>query len=1061
MAQVELVWGWAQWLIHTWFPPPIPTTEVVRVLDEGLSVWQPLAMQWDVTVGAPWAPRPFPEWIETDGPIVPVALMWADWSGEATLTVTPPRFLTQRSAGREQCRLEPPERTNASYCRFQATECVCVAGHYLHQDDCLPCAEGTFKPDWDTHNNSASCVACPPGWTSPPGSTRCYPCPVGTATHDDAFCTPCPAHAVAPVEGMARCVCGAGYFYHHHQAPGNTTRCVGCPQGFYKPEAGDGLCFACDVGSTPRVAEAATVCDLCVPGTARNRTRCAPCAPGWYASHYDAAACVPCPVGTHGRWGGLSACTPCGIGRYAEAGGAVECALCAVGTYALGLGESACTACAPGTIAPYEGVGRCAPCDEGQIQPRAGASACTPCPEWMVPDVGGALCHCAAGTAPDVTQTRCVPCALGKFKAEPGPAACALCDVYATTADAGQTACTQCRPGAVRHNETCRPCAPGTFFLVASQADDAVCVPCATGTVGLGWNAPCSACPPDTYAGAAGASVCTPCPLYSVAPDGGASACDCRQGRMVADGGGGGEPLCQCAAGAAPDIEQTLCVPCALGKFKAEPGPAPCALCDVYATTADDGQTACTQCRPGAVRHNETCRPCAPGTFFLGSSSVQAGDACVPCAVGTAGLGWNAPCSACPPDTYAGASGASVCTPCPPFSSAPDGGARLCACLPGYIRTFANPNCTACPPGHIRVQSGPVPGCRPCGQGTYMANAECVLCPRGTYAPVQAATACVACPEFMTTESVGGIGCRCMTGAELDVTRGVCVPCPAGRHIHPLTRTCDACTPGTYAGAAMATACEACPPGTTGPQAGLSACLNCSLWVTPDRTECQCPPETFFSQADGRCTACTRECATGHYLSEDDCTHARDRVCRPCTPACPTNSYRIALCSRFNDLMCRPCRDECPAGQFVVHECAPLSDIVCRRCQTTCPAGTYLQALCTTRADRVCAPCPPGEVSGGGDATACTQCAGGEVGVQGTTCVACPAWAYRNACVAACPPGSYPRARNECAACPAGSYSPDGRLCVACVGCVSADASACDRDCVSMDDRTLTCAAAD
>jgi hypothetical protein len=96
--------------------------------------------------------------------------------------------------------------------------------------------------------------------------------------------------------------------------------------------------------------------------------RCAPCAPGTFASAAGQTACSPCASGTYSTGCGLTVCAFCSPGNYTSLSGLTTCAACPAGTYQTGSGarsECACSPCAAGTFVVSTGATACDACAAG------------------------------------------------------------------------------------------------------------------------------------------------------------------------------------------------------------------------------------------------------------------------------------------------------------------------------------------------------------------------------------------------------------------------------------------------------------------------------------------------------------------------------------------------------------------------------------------------------------------------------------------------------------------------------------------------------------------------
>ena len=946
-------------------------------------------------------------------------------SGQTACDVCP----YQPSAGATECARCPlewmvPDTTNG-------TRCVCATGAWLDVmgATCAPCPPGTWSP-----SPAEGCMVCPP-WTASSqteGATACDQCATDAALDGDVC---------RPVR------CGPGTF-----RIGSTAECAPCPMGTYDDNApmrlagADEPCTPCPDHMTT-LAPGALVC-VCAPDTqlTKDDGRCVPCGPGTWGAVYG--ECEPCPAGTFRDvyvFAMMTTCMDCAAGTYSPGGGASACGACGAGAYAEE-GRTSCAPCAPGSASSALAVTQCEACAPGTFALLAGADEpCTPCPDRMTTLAPGALgCVCAPNMRLTEDDGRCVPCGHGTWGAVYGE--CEPCpigtfrDVYVSTTCMGCAVGTYA-PG--RGASTCGTCGSGAY-AEEGRTSCALCAPGSSSSASAVTQ--CEACAPGTYADTEGRFECATCAYQ---PSSGATACMECPAFMTPSSSS--RTRCVCAAGAMPDSIGATCAPCFSETYKATAGDSPCLLCPPWSTTTTTGgQSVCGQCIGGAVRVRGECRACGPGFFQSDPSAAT----CQQCAPGSfSPLAGATVCMDCGSGSYADMEGAIACAPCPLNShttSAEDGGSHIlmCDCLDGFLRDLETQTCVPCPfhLGYVQLDAG-AGQCVPCPIGTYhhhplndIITAQCVPCPIGTYAATPGTiTECQPCPPFMTTRSVGGIGCYCMVGAPLDTERGVCVPCAAGSSwlvvgvVDDADWQCAACPAGTYSGAPMATACMACPDGTAAPWQGMTACLECGLWVTADRTACHCRAGNYWNGT--LCVDCAPGCAPGSYMASE-CVHEHDLVCSPCaSAACPNGTFAISECTPFNDRLCWPCRDSCGEGAFIARPCSARADVACLACRAACPPGQpLLEAPCSATSDRVCAPCPAGTYALLllGD---CTPCPPGTVAPYAamTACVACPIYADASAtaCVSTCAPGSFPGTPQTCERCPPGSTSAKGDVCVA------------------------------
>ena len=316
-------------------------------------------------------------------------------------------------------------------------------------------------------------------------------------------------------------------------------------------------CLKCDFGETSDAAR--TGCVNCEPGTyasAMGSPVCETCGPGAYTTQSRATTCVNCVNGSVRT--SPTGCTACAAGSFVAEKG-VECLKCARGKFRATEGGLACETCPAGTYASTIGATRCEPCPLGTHTNADGA----------------------------ISPQQCVECSAGWYLA-PTTGACVVCDdtlhYYCpgggvrrprTLPVPGQTY-VQVRGGTMADDYVgpCRVCVAGVTYASAicgTNGADTVCTPCAAPVLG------------HTYV----VEVCTPTRDTVLAP--------CEGNTTWLAPGGVCNPC-------PPGTHQAGCVPCPVGHFKAEYGPANCTQCP-------EG----TQSLGGASRC--TTAACALGTF--------------------------------------------------------------------------------------------------------------------------------------------------------------------------------------------------------------------------------------------------------------------------------------------------------------------------------------------------------------------------------------------------------------------------------------------------------------
>jgi len=141
------------------------------------------------------------------------------------------------------------------------------------------------------------CTACAPGYHSEAGAAACSPCPYNTFAASPGQASPCVA-------------CGSDQFAY----PGSTHCEARAPCGTDDREAVYGACEddgmrtlsyryiepqVCAGSAEQLPAEDRVPCAPCQPGFSLERGRCVQCPSGHYRAEAGADFCEPCPAGTH------------------------------------------------------------------------------------------------------------------------------------------------------------------------------------------------------------------------------------------------------------------------------------------------------------------------------------------------------------------------------------------------------------------------------------------------------------------------------------------------------------------------------------------------------------------------------------------------------------------------------------------------------------------------------------------------------------------------------------------------------------------------------------------
>ena len=395
-------------------------------------------------------------------------------------------------------------------------------------------------------------------------------------------------------------------------------------------------------------------------------------------------------------------------------------------------------------------------------------------------------------------------------------------------------------------------------------------------------------------------------------------------------------------------------------------------------TTSDIDSTRFLDCYCTAGYYNATvqtadnmCQDCPANSYCTGGGSIVSctANAVSPtqspdprkcyCDWGYEGVN-NSACMACISPNYCYGGIKATC----PFGSSCSNlswSISNCTCNPGYWGASGGA-CRACGPGKYK----PSQGCNAC---TNQTDADCVLCPSGTFSNAVGRTSvCDACPAG--TYSAG--------------TSTVCTGCGNGTFSLANSSTCTACQLGYYAQVNSST-CTPCPKNTYLNVNGKGSVLDCL----------PCPTGTTSSvlgNSDPGCSACP----VGSYQAGDSCA------------ACINGTF-----SRGSASSC----SLCGAGFF-----SNSNASACLACQ----AGYFSAG----NGSYSCSACQAGAFSLG-QASACTNCSIGTYGLaNASSCTTCSAGYYAGAgssqCLA-CSPGTWSASvigyAADCSGCVAGTYS--------------------------------------
>ena len=323
--------------------------------------------------------------------------------------------------------------------------------------------------------------------------------------------------------------------------------------------------------------------------------------------------------------------------------------------------------------------------------------------------------------------------------------------------DLDASICDGCPAGFTRPAEgqpSCLPCIPGKHQFKQNTTE---CLDCALGKyTDKIKSEQCVDCPRGTQATSNGTAECTNCLAGTYGVDDGEPCERCAPGQYRSGNDENTLHCYKCPQGYKQDAPaQTICFPCAPGKFQLE-----------------NGSLSCEDCLEGQFRDNEqtdltTCLYCPSG--YANKHKGQA--ACFPCDAGTSGMG----CSNCLPGRYRGNEddNLKVCIDCPSGFHSQDKG---------------QPFCKECDAGKYQDQTTQLL-CKECMRGKYQESkkrSDCDLCKIGTFQDVTDQNICKSCPASATTVETGAPSdyhCLCKKGtfATRDTeneNKLSCVSCP-------------------------------------------------------------------------------------------------------------------------------------------------------------------------------------------------------------------------------------------------------------------------------------------
>ncbi|ETP39897.1 hypothetical protein, variant 1 [Phytophthora nicotianae P10297] len=316
-----------------------------------------------------------------------------------------------------------------------------------------------------------------------------------------------------------------------------------------------------------------------------------------------------------------------------------------------------------------------------------------------------------------------------------------------------------------------------------------------------------------------------------------------------------------------------LCVACPEGSYSNSSTGQKCRSCPPGSTpdiTSNGRAANCRSCLPGTFANESAspaCTPCPPGTF---AASVGA-TSCDPCSPGEfAAAQGSTSCSACAVGTHFNSTGAAVCASCPAGTFVHAEGEAECLMCPrgSYQDEAGSVECKPCPVGYVAPQLGHVK-CSPCSPGSfYDVNIKtCMLCRPGTFTSAAAQTECSECENGTVAEGVGIDTClsvaapgwgfqaatvpvQCQPGTFNDGKWRTCQPCSPGSFAADMgSRMCPSCAKGSFASSIGSSYCEMAPPGSFVQSEGAvqpELCDSNHIAADSGSKECtRCQPPSF------------------------------------------------------------------------------------------------------------------------------------------------------------------------------------------------------------------------
>jgi len=328
--------------------------------------------------------------------------------------------------------------------------------------------------------------------------------------------------------------------------------------------------------------------------------------------------------------------------------------------------------------------------------------------------------------------------------------------------------------------------------------------------------------------------------------------------------------VCACNAGSTGSDGAGVCVSCAFGTYKTDPGSASCTGCEVgkfsavtglvsnvcacnARSTGSDGVGVCASFAFGTYKTNPgsvACTVCGAGKFSAVTVSVL--NVCT-CNAGSTGSDGAGACTLCVFSTYKTNPGSVVCTGCGAckFFAVTGSVSNVCACNAGstgpngfatcklcafstYRVEPGSASCTLCATGKSSAVTGSVSNVCACSPGTTGPDgfASFVSCSFGTYKSdlwLASSTQCGTGKNSLVTGSFSNV-CTCNPGTTGPDGFETCVSCVFGKYkIKPGAVSCTLRAEGKFSAVtgSVSNVCT-CNAGWTGSD-GFGTCLSCSF----------------------------------------------------------------------------------------------------------------------------------------------------------------------------------------------------------------------------------------